>query len=96
MPEILICHHGSRLLFPPPLISADLGIFFKFFSLTIRHWILVPDARKTLIWHSDFHFLHTFGTKKFQFFQCLRCSHGGVHSPFPKFMDPPLTMAYLN
>ena len=26
------------------------------FQLTLRPWILDPDARKTLIWHSDLHF----------------------------------------
>ena len=25
-------------------------------AIAIRPWILVPDARKTLIWHSDFHY----------------------------------------
>ena len=61
-----------------------------FFQLTIIPWILVPDARKTFIWHSDFHFLRTFSAKKnFSFFPCLRPLHGG-YAPFPKFLDPPL------
>ena len=58
-----------------------------FFQLTTRPWILVPGARKTLIWHFDFIFLllplHA---------SRLGGSHGGgeLCPPFPKFLDPPL------
>ena len=55
--------------------------------LTIKPWIWVPNARKTLIWHFDFfHFVRTFG-----FFRAFGVRMGGGgYAPFPKFLGPPL------
>ena len=67
---------------PPPL-----------FQLNIRPSILVTDARKTLIWQSDFHFFLGEGLQLQA--SCLRRSHGGT-PPFPKFLDPLLTSVNLH
>ena len=61
------------------------------FQLTVRPWILVPDARKTLIWHSHFHFCTVRCKKKPLIFSVpFNIRTGDTLPPFPKVMDPPL------
>ena len=55
------------------------------FQLTIRPWILVPYARKTLIWHSDFQF--SGGPDPPIQASCIRCSHGGKREAWPSGSD---------
>ena len=63
--------------------------------VTIRPWILVPDARKTFIWHADFFFfffLRSFSAKKISHgFGVLMgvCPHENAEA-LPKVLDPPL------
>ena len=44
-----------RRILRPLFLQTDLKSA-NFFKLTVGPWILVPDARKTLIWHLDFLF----------------------------------------
>ena len=71
---------------PPPLYFCRLRYFsLILFTLTLRPWILVPDARKMGFF--QFHFFARFRRKKNPF-SCfsthIRCSHGGYpHSKIP-------------
>ena len=53
------------------------------FQPTIKPWILVPDARKALIWYSDFHFWGGSPDPPLQD-SCLWRSHGEAMHPLSK------------
>ena len=80
----LICVHRLRY-FSLNLFSAN---YIDLRPLTV--------ARKTLIWHSDFQFLRTFGTQKtFLFFCAISVGlGGGGYAPIPKFLNPPLYIVH--
>ena len=66
---------------PPYFCRLRLFLIKTFFQLTIKSWILVPDARKTLTCTLIFIFI---------FPAPLAFTWGGRYAPFLKFLDPPL------
>ena len=81
---------------PPPLYFCRLRYFsLIFFKLTLRPWILVPDARKMLGFFLQFHFLRAFVEKKpcHAFPRTFGVRMGAT--PIPKFLDPPLNVVYI-
>ena len=77
----------------PPSYLCRLGHFsLNFFSGNYKTLhILVPDARTTLIWHSDFHFCAPSAHQKLFILSVPSAiSYGEGYAPLSKILDPPL------
>ena len=84
----LLLHYAKR---PPPraISGADWGggadyyySLISFPQITIKPWMLVLDARKTLIWHADFYFCAPSVLKKCHFIAPSAFTREGGTPPF--------------